>query len=227
MGAVRNEWSLSWKPLDLLWNRGSSGTPCTENGLVGFVTTNAAMYSEYPVFDPTRNRMKFMVIGAHYLQDGSVNQGYVAMVMRRDFAVCQWGLDPKASALKAEITDPYTGVRNPSEIRTAIEGDFFRLEADGVTFSTPELVLRPSVNKNTRSRTVRTSGRATLNISKIVKPQRNIVPSWRLVGSSKCRIRITSPGTLRLPKNGRCSVLLTEYNKRTKKSVVTLLRVQR
>ena len=227
MGDVRNMWSLSWRPLDLLWDPGASGSPCTANGLVGFVTTNSAMYSEYPVFDPTSNRMRFMVIGAHYLQDGSVNQGYVAMTMRRDFAVCQWGVDPATSSLNAEITDPYTGARNPSAIRTAIDGEYFRLEADGVTFSTPELVLRPSVNKNTRSRNVRTSGRATLKISEIVKIQRNIVPSWRLVGSSKCRIPIATPDILRLPKNGRCSVLLTEYNKRTKKSVVTLLRVQR
>jgi hypothetical protein len=227
MGTVRNEWRLSWMPLDLMWNRGSSGSPCTENGLVGLVTTNSAMHSEYPVFDPSNNRMKFMVIGAHYLQDGSVNQGYVALTMRRDFAVCQWGVDPATTSLNAEITDPYTGVRNPSAIRTAIDGEYFRLEADGVTFSTPELVLRPSVNKNSRSRNVSTSGRATLNISKIVKPQRNIVPSWRLVGSTKCRIPVATPDILRLPKNGRCSVLLTEYNKRTKKSVVTLLRVQR
>lgn len=222
MGVIRNEWALHWKPESLPWDRWDTGSPCNSIGLVGVIGTNAALYGEFPIFDPTTGRLGYRMLGAHYLADGTLNRGTLSMVMRRDYAVCQWGIDPATNLMSAVIENPKTDETNPAVVETSVDGDFFRADARDITFSAPRMDIRPARVSVPRSRTVRVKKGSVLDISTVVPAQRGKVASW-YVQSGSCRIKEANTRLLRTATKGGCRVVLSVYDKKTRKATRTML----
>ena len=223
VGILGSEWSLNWLPIDVPWGS-TTDSVCDSLGLVGVVGTTAALYGELPIFDPTTGQLTYQMVGPHYLADGSLNEGTLSLVMRRDYAICQWGIDPAPDTMLVKIANSNSSLGNQAIVNARVEGDFFRVDASGVTFSAPQMRVVAKVKKVSSTMSMRLKSGSSLPITKVVKNRKGYVASWYVM-KGQCRITITDTKTLHMAKKGTCEILVTEFNKKSRTAKRTLLKL--
>jgi hypothetical protein len=224
VGILRSEWSLNWTPEDLPWDHWTTGSVCNSIGLVGVVGSTAALYGEFPIFDPTTGRLTYQMVGPHYLADGTLNTATMSMVMRRDYAMCQWGIDPAPETMLVNIANSNSSAGNQAIISSKVEGDFFRVDASGITFSAPKMGIVAKAGKVKAAKSLFLKSGSSMPITKVVKARKGFVASW-YVKKGSCRITARDTKTLRMAKKGSCEILITEFNKKTRTAKRTLLKL--
>jgi hypothetical protein len=225
VGSLRSQWSLNWTPEDLPWRQWTTRSACNSIGLVGVVGTTAALYGEFPIFEPTTGRLTYQMVGPHYLADGSLNTATMSMVMRRDYAMCQWGIDPAPDTMLVNIANSNSSVGNQAIISSKVEGDFFRVDASGITFSAPKMGIVAKAGKVKTTKSLFLKSGSSMPITKVVKARKGYVASW-YVKKGSCRITARDTKTLRMAKKGSCEILITEFNKKTRTAKRTLLKLK-
>jgi hypothetical protein len=226
VGSLRSQWSLNWTPEeeDLGYFPGiASG--CNATGLVGVVGSTAALYGVFPIFEPTTGRLTYQMVGPHYLADGSLNTATMSMVMRRDYAMCQWGIDPAPETMLVDIANSNSSAGNQAIISSKVEGDFFRVDASGITFSAPKMGIVAKAGKVKTTKSLFLKSGSSMPITKVVKARKGYVASW-YVKKGSCRITARDTKTLRMAKKGSCEILITEFNKKTRTAKRTLLKLK-
>ena len=224
VGTLRSEWSLNWTPEDLPWKRWTTGSVCNSMGLVGVVGSTAALYGEFPIFDPTTGRLTYQMVGPHYLADGTLNTATMSMVMRRDYAMCQWGIDPAPDTMLVNIANSNNSGGSQAIVDARVEGDFFRVDASGITFSAPQMGIVAKVGKVKATKSLSLKKGSSLPIAKVMKARKGYVASW-YVKKGLCRITKRDTKTLRMAKKGSCEILITEFNKKSRTAKRTLLKL--
>jgi hypothetical protein len=226
VGILRSQWSLNWTPEyeDPGFDPGTA-SGCNATGLVGVVGTTAALYGVFPIFEPTTGRLTYQMVGPHYLADGTLNTATMSMVMRRDYAMCQWGIDPAPDTMLVNIANSNSSVGNPAIISSKVEGDFFRVDASGITFSAPKMGIVAKAGKVKAAKSLFLKSGSSMPITKVVKARKGYVASW-YVKKGSCRITARDTKTLRMAKKGSCEILITEFNKKSRTAKRTLLKLR-
>lgn len=221
VGSLKTEWAMRWAPT---WKEWTSGSACDSMGLVGVVGTNAAIYGDRPIFDPTTGQLTFQMVGQHNLADGTLNVGSLTLVIRRDYAMCQWGVDPSPSTVLATILNSSSSAATPANIDMRVEGDFFRIEASSVTFSAPQMAIGTKVTRVNSTKSLFVESGSSIPITKVVKSRKGYVASW-YIKKGLCRITKRDTKTLWMAKKGTCEVLVTEFNTKSRTAKRTLLKL--
>jgi hypothetical protein len=224
VGVLRTEWSLNWTPEEWPWELMTTNSACNSIGLVGVLGSTASLYGEVPTFDPTSGRLTYQMVGPHYLADGTLNTATMSMVMRRDYAMCQWGIDPAPETMLVNIANSNSSAGNQAIISSKVEGDFFRVDASGITFSAPKMGITAKVGKVKTTKSMFLKSGSSMPITKVVKARKGYVASW-YVKNGSCRITARDTKTLRMAKKGTCEILVTEFNKKTRTAKRTLLKL--
>jgi hypothetical protein len=226
VGILQSQWSLNWTPEDEDpgFDPGTT-SGCNSTGLVGVVGSTASLYGVFPIFEPTTGRLTYQMVGPHYLADGTLNTATMSMVMRRDYAMCQWGIDPAPDTMLVNIANSNNSTGNQAIISSKVEGDFFRVDASEITFSAPKMGITAKVGKVKTTKSLFLKSGSSMPITKVVKARKGYVASW-YVKKGSCRITARDTKTLRMAKKGTCEILVTEFNKKTRTAKRTLLKLQ-
>jgi hypothetical protein len=122
------------------------------------------------------------------------------------------------------IANSNSSVGNPAIISSTVEGDFFRVDASGVTFSAPQMGIAAKVGKLKATKSLSLKKGSSLPITKVMKTRKGYVASW-YVKKGLCRITKRDTKTLRMAKKGTCEILITEFNKKSRTAKRTLLKL--
>lgn len=105
----------------------------------GIVSTNATVYtSGPPKWLKQTSEVLFSVGATHLLPNGEEFKGYYKLFMSERVAKCIWGITASGSKARIEVIENGTGVSSKTT-SLAVEKGWLTFEAEGFTFSTPEI----------------------------------------------------------------------------------------
>lgn len=81
------------------WSFGSSYplTSCQENGLNGFVSSNALLYTPGPpIYNPIEKSLSYQIASTHLDKVGTINRGRFNLAIKSSTASCLWKIEPSS-----------------------------------------------------------------------------------------------------------------------------------
>jgi hypothetical protein len=112
------------------------------NGIAGFVNTNATSYmSGPPTYNSADQSLTYQVAAPHYTTDGSEFQGLYSLQIRADTARCIFNLTDAPVKATVSVTSS-DGVEQTVSTSVNLKDDFYYFQASGFHFSAPSIKLK-------------------------------------------------------------------------------------
>jgi hypothetical protein len=112
------------------------------NGIAGFVNTNATSYmSGPPTYNSADQSLTYQVAAPHYTTDGSEFQGLYSLQIRADTARCIFNLTDAPVKATVSVTSS-DGVEQTVATSVNLKDDFYYFQASGFHFSAPSIKLK-------------------------------------------------------------------------------------
>ena len=115
---------------------------CAERGeFIGFVSSNAMVYSDRPLFDIAQKSLNYVVGGPHFMPDKSVFSGLYSMIITKEFAKCQWGLTKPVFSASLQVIDQ-DGLASNAVTTLGTDTKYIYFSATGFTYSQKTLKVK-------------------------------------------------------------------------------------
>lgn len=112
------------------------------NGIAGFVNTNATSYmSGPPAYNSADQSLTYQVAAPHFTTDGSEFQGLYSLQIRADTARCIFNLSDAPVKATVSVTSS-DGVEQTVATSANLKDDFYYFQASGFHFSAPTIKLK-------------------------------------------------------------------------------------
>lgn len=195
---------------------------CAGDSVVGIVGSNATMFDEMPRVNSSNGQLEYQMWAPHMSLDGvSPNSGIYSIVVSKDYAKCQWGIEPSSTIFNVGV---FNGTSQQTSVQVVAESknpSFFNLVVDNFHFSAPKVGVIAKDKKSTRVKSVRLRPSKTMSISKVSSASASYISSWFLM-SGKCKM-LKNGGSVKMAKSGKCRLNLSHYNTKTKSVVRTVI----
>ena len=195
---------------------------CAGDSVVGIVGSNATMFDEMPRVNSSNGQLEYQMWAPHMSLDGvSPNSGIYSIVVSKDYAKCQWGIEPSSTSFNVGV---FNGTSQQTSVQVVAESknpSFFNLVVDNFHFSAPKVGVIAKDKKSTRVKSVRLRPSKTMSISKVSSASASYISSWFLM-SGKCKM-LENGGSVKMAKSGKCRLNLSHYNTKTKSVVRTVI----
>jgi hypothetical protein len=198
---------------------------CAGDSVVGVVGSNATMFDEMPRINSSNGQLEYQMWAPHISLDGvSPNNGVYSIVVSKDYAKCQWGIEPSSTTFNVGV---FNGNSQQTSVQVTAENknpSFFNLVVDNFHFSGPKVGVIAKDKKGTRVKSVRLRPSKTMSISKVSSASASHISSWFLM-SGKCKM-LKNGGSVKMAKSGKCRLNLSRYNTKTKSVVRTVIELR-
>ena len=112
------------------------------NGIVGYVNTNATSYmSGPPTYNAVDQSLEYKVAAPHFTTDGSEFQGLYSLQIRADTARCIFNLSDAPVKATVSVTSS-DGIEQTVATSVNLKDDFYYFQASGFHFSAPTIKLK-------------------------------------------------------------------------------------
>ncbi len=112
------------------------------NGIAGFVNTNATSYmSGPPTYNSADQSLSYQVAAPHFTTDGSEFQGLYSLQIRADTARCIFNLSDAPVKATVSVTSS-DGIEQTVATSVNLKDDFYYFQASGFHFSAPTIKLK-------------------------------------------------------------------------------------
>ena len=198
---------------------------CAGDSVVGIVGSNATMFDEMPRINSSNGKLEYQMWAPHISLDGvSPNAGVYSIVVSKDYAKCQWGIEPSSTTFNVGV---FNGNSQQASVQVVAENknpSFFNLVVDNFHFSGPKVGVIAKDKKGPRVQSVRLRPSKTMSISKVSSASASHISSWFLM-SGKCKM-LKNGGSVKMAKSGKCRLNLSRYNTKTKSVVRTVIELR-
>ena len=198
---------------------------CAGDGIVGIVGSNATMFDEMPRVNSANGQLEYQMWAPHVSLDGvSPNGGTYSIVVSKDYAKCQWGIEPATASFNVGV---FNGTSQQTSVQVVAENknpSFFNLVVDNFHFSGPKVGVIAKDKKSIRVKGVRLRPSKSLSISKVSPASASHISSWFLM-SGKCKMQ-KNGGSVKMAKSGKCRLNLSRYNTKTKSVVRSVIELR-